>query len=145
MSNVFFRALPAGLTDFAVISSLVLFCREFDVGGSDLSTSCTILLAIVGIMILYRIASPMTRFHWILWFSMILGIILCMIFLNRIFAINMISGRCAMLLVLFAIVTEPLLRYLSLLIRKIWDLCSWVRNWIARRREEQEKLFADLM
>ena len=32
--------------------------------ASDLSTSCTVLLAIVGIMILYRIASPMTKYHW---------------------------------------------------------------------------------
>ena len=144
MSNVFFRALPAGLTDFIVISSLVLFCREFQVSGTDLATSCTILLAIVGIMILYRIASPMTRFHWVLWFTMIFGIILCMIFLNRVFAINMISGRCAMLLVLFAIVTEPLLRYLSILIRKIWEFCAWIRNRFMRRKAEQEKLFADL-
>ena len=91
LSNVFFRALPAGITDFVVISGLVVFCREFNVSDSDLSTSCTILLAIVGVMILYRIASPMTKYHWVMWFGMIFGLLFCMIFMNQIFAISSLS------------------------------------------------------
>ncbi len=135
LSNVFFRALPAGLTDFAVISSLVVFCLEFNVSDSDMSTSCTILLAIVGVMILYRIASPMTKYHWVLWFAMIFGILFCMTFLNRIFAISALSRRCAMLLVIFAIITEPGMRYSSLLIQKIWDLVGWGRRkWQERKK-----------
>ena len=122
LSNVFFRALPAGMTDFAVISALVIFCREFQVGRTDLSTSCTILLAIVGIMILYRIASPMTKLHWILWVGMIFGILFCMTFMNRIFSISTLSRKSAMLLIIFAIITEPVLRYLSLATKKILEM-----------------------
>ena len=135
LSNVFFKALPAGLTDFAVISALVVFCREFRVSSTDMSTSCTILLAIVGIMILYRIASPMTKFHWLLWFAMIFGILFGMTFLNHIFAISMLSRKCAMLLIIFAIITEPAIRYLSILVAKIWYLCGKIRKkWGARFR-----------
>lgn len=136
LSNVFFRALPAGITDFAVISSLVVFCHEFKVSDSDMSTSCTILLAIVGIMILYRIASPMTKFHWVLWFAMIFGILFGMTFLNQIFAISTLSRKSAMLLIIFAIITEPLMRYSSILIQKIWDLARWMkRKWRKRKKE----------
>lgn len=135
LSNVFFRSLPAGLTNFAVISSLVVFCREFAVADEELSTSCTILLAIVGIMILYRIASPMTKFHWVLWFGMIFGILFCMIFLNRVFSISTLSRRCAMLLVIFAIITEPLMRYLSALIQKIWAFASWAKKKLLERKK----------
>lgn len=39
-----------------------------------------IILAIVGLMILYQIASPMTKYHWILWFGMAAGLLYCMIF-----------------------------------------------------------------
>ena len=135
LSNVFFRALPAGITDFAVISSLVVFCQEFNVNENDLSTSCTILLAIVGIMILYRIASPMTKYHWILWFAMIFGILFSMLFLNEVFAISALSRKCAMLLVIFAIITEPGMRYSSLLIQKIWDLMAWGKQkWLERKK-----------
>jgi cation-transporting ATPase E len=144
LSNVFFRALPAGLTDFAVISALVIFCREFEVSQTDMSTSCTILLAIVGIMILYRIASPMTTPHWILWIGMIFGILFCMTFMNRIFAISTLSEKSAMLLVIFAIITEPLLRYLSLLIRKIWQLTGWAARKVRSRRQAREDLFRNL-
>ena len=144
LSNVFFRALPAGLTDFAVISALVIFCKEFNVSETDMSTSCTILLAIVGIMILYRIASPMTTFHWVLWISMIFGILFCMTFMNRIFAISTLSDKSAMLLIIFAIITEPALRYLSLLTRKIWQLAAWIMKKVRIRKEEQENLFRNI-
>ena len=131
LSNVMFKALPAGLTDFAVISLLVVFCQEFRVGGRDLSTSCTILLAIVGIMILYRIAQPMTIFHWVLWISMICGIVVSMIFFNQIFAISMLSRKSAMLLLIFAIITEPCLRYTSILTALIWKFFRSVKaRWI---------------
>ena len=144
LGNVFFKALPAGLTDFAVISSLVVFCQEFAVSGTDLSTSCTILLAIVGIMILFKIMSPMTKTHWVLWFAMIAGILIGMTFLNHVFAITAISGRCAMLLIVFAIITEPSLRYLSLLTGKFRDFCGRFLGGLQKRRAEQEKLFADM-
>ncbi|MBQ6321817.1 MAG: HAD-IC family P-type ATPase, partial [Lachnospiraceae bacterium] len=127
LSNVLFKALPAGLTDFAVISLLVIFCREFRVDSRDLSTSCTILLAIVGIMILYRIASPMAAFHWVLWVAMVCGIVFSMTFLNQIFSISMLSRKSAMLLLIFAIITEPALRYTSKLIEWIWKLCRYAR------------------
>lgn len=135
LSNVFFRALPAGLTNFAVISSLSVFCQVFNVDETDLSTSCTILLAIVGVMILYRIASPMTKFHWVMWFGMIFGLLFCMTFLNQIFAISSLSQKSSMLLVIFAIITEPLFRYTSLLIKKIWELAAWAGEKLRKRKE----------
>ena len=134
LSNVFFRALPAGLTNFAVISSLSVFCQVFQVDETDLSTSCTILLAIVGVMILYRIASPMTKFHWVMWFGMIFGLLFCMTFLNQIFAISSLSQKSSMLLVIFAIITEPLFRYTSLLIKKIWELAAWTGEKLRKRK-----------
>ena len=113
LSNVLFKALPGGLTDFIVVSGLYLFCMEFGVDANDVSTSSTILLAIVGLMILYQIASPMTKYHWFLWFGMAAGLLYCMIFVSGIFAITSISKKCVMLLVIFAIITEPTFRYLS--------------------------------
>jgi len=118
LTNVLLKALPAGLTDFLVVSGLVVFCKEFQVNGVDVSTSCTILLAIVGFMILHSIASPMTRLHWGLLVGVIVGWLFCMLFVSRLFAITSISRQCAMLMVIFAIITEPVLRYLSLFIRK---------------------------
>ncbi len=114
LRNVLFKALPGGLTDFLVISGLYGFCLVFGIAGTDLSTACTILLAIVGLMVLYQIASPMTRFHWLLWIVMAAGLIYCMIFMRSIFGITSITMKCLMLMLVFAIITEPVFRYLRL-------------------------------
>ena len=113
MTNVMLKALPAGLTDFLAVSSLVLFCQEFGVNEGDISTSCTILVAIVGFMILYQIAKPMTIGHRVLMVGMVAGWLFCMIFVSHLFAIRDISRQCMMLTAVFAIATEPVLRYLS--------------------------------
>lgn len=132
LSNVLFKALPGGLTDFLVVSSLYTFCMEFQVGENDVSTSCTIILAIVGLMILYQIASPMTKTHWVLWFAMTGGLVYCITFVRRIFAITSISKQCLMLLIVFAVVTEPTFRYLSIWIRKL-------SIWYAQRRRRSRR------
>ncbi len=112
LTNVFLKALPAGLTDFIVVAGLVVFCNEFHVDEQSISTCCTILLAIVGFMILYRIASPMTVLHWALLISMFIGWLVCMLFVGKLFSITDITRQCTMLLIVFALITEPLLRYL---------------------------------
>jgi cation-transporting ATPase E len=114
--NVLVKALPAGLTDFIVVSGLVWFCREFEVNLDSLSTSCTVLIAIVGLMILYRIAKPMTKLHAALIIAMIVGLLFCSLAIGEFFAISFISRKTAMLMVIFAIITEPCLRYLSILV-----------------------------
>lgn len=124
------------MTDFLVVSSLYMFCMEFQVSETDVSTSCTIILAIVGLMILYQIASPMTKYHWILWFGMATGLLYCMIFVSRIFAITSVSKQSMMLLIVFAIVTEPTFRYLSILIRK---LSEWYTQHRLRQAEKAQR------
>lgn len=120
LTNVLVRALPAGLTDFLAVSALVLFCREFAVDPECLSTSCTVLVAIVGFMILYRIIRPLKKWHAVMLFVLIAGWLFCMLFVNRLFAITGISKQCAMLMAVFAIATEPALRYLSLIVEWIY-------------------------
>lgn len=130
LTNVFVRALPAGLTDFIVVSALVMFCREFAVDLDCLSTSCTIIIAIVGFMILYRIAKPMNVWHILLMVGVVGGWLFCMFFARPFFGITDISRQCAMLMVIFAIITEPMLRYLSLAVEGI-------HGWFGRLREKQ--------
>ena len=113
MTNVLLKALPAGLTDFFAVSSLVLFCQVFGVNEEDISTSCTILVAIVGFMILYQIAKPMTAGHRVLMVGMVAGWLFCMIFVSHLFAIRDISGQCMMLTAVFTVAAESILRYLS--------------------------------
>ena len=132
LTNVLVRALPAGLTDFIVVSGLVIFCREFQVDLDCLSTSCTILVAIVGFMILHRIARPMNTGHIVMLVGVIAGWILCMLFGRSFFGITEISKQCEMLMIIFAIITEPVLRYLSLIVEWISARCRMIHARFSR-------------
>lgn len=124
LSNVLIKALPAGLTDFLVVGALVVFGSVFGVNETDTSTACTMLLAIVGFMILYHISKPLNPLRWCVWVGCIVGLLVCSIWLGDVFGIKHMSMECVMLFVLFAIVTEPTLRYGTILVEKIGGIIT---------------------
>ena len=133
LSNVLIKALPAGLTDFLVVGALVIFGRVFGVNETDISTACTMLLAIVGFMILYHISKPLNLLRWIVWIGSGVGLLVCSIYLGDIFGITHMSMECVMLFVVFAIVTEPVLRYSTMFIERIGAVVA------SRRRKRAVK------
>lgn len=119
LTNVVLKALPAAVTDALAVGALVIFGRTFGVNSTDISTAATMLLAIVGFMILYKISAPMNKFRTVILAGCIAGLLFCSIFLNDLFAITGMTTECVMLFVVFAIATEPVLRYLTLLVGKL--------------------------
>ena len=119
LTDVFLKALPAALTDVLAVGALVIFGRTFGVSSADISTAATMLLSIVGFMILYTISAPMNVLRSVILGGCIVGLLFCSIFLNDLFAITGMTTKCVMLFVVFAIATEPVLRYLTWLIGKL--------------------------
>ncbi len=126
ITNVLIGALPAGITDAIVVGALVIFGKVFAVDSTDISTASTLLLAIVGLMILYRTCKPLNLFRGAVVVCCALGMLICIFFVSDLFAITSISLKCGMLLGIFAIATEPLLRYGTVLISFISRICSKV-------------------
>lgn len=119
LTNVFLKALPAAVTDALAVGALVIFGRTFGVNSTDISTAATMLLAIVGFMILYKISAPMNKIRVGILGGCIVGLLFCSIFLKDLFAITGMTMECVMLFVVFAIATEPVLRYLTVLVEKL--------------------------
>ena len=119
LTNVFLKALPAALTDVLAVGALVVFGQTFGVNPTDISTAATMLLAIVGFMILYKISAPMNILRTAVVGGCIVGLLFCSIFLHQLFAITSMSTKCIMLFVVFSIATEPVLRYLTALVGKL--------------------------
>lgn len=119
LTNVLLKALPAALTDALAVAALVIFGRTFDVSSTDISTAATMLLAIVGFMILYKISAPMNKIRFSIVSGCIAGLLFCSIFLKDLFATTSMTKECIMLFVVFAIATEPVLRYLTTLVEKV--------------------------
>lgn len=122
LTNVFLKALPAGITDVVAVGALVAFAEVFDVAPGDVATASTMLLAIVGFMILFQICKPMNALRAIVWIGCVIGLLCCSIFLPDLFAIQGMSKECIMLFVVFSIATEPVLRYLTRFV-------GMVREW----------------
>ena len=119
MLNVVLKALAAAITDALAVGALVVFGRTFELSNHDVSTAATILMAIVGFMILYKISCPINKFRAGILVLCAIGLVLCSIFLSDMFGLTNMSTKCVMLFVVFSIATEPLFRYLSLLVEKI--------------------------
>lgn len=128
LSNVFLKALPAGLTDVLAVGALVVFGQTFGVHSDDISTAATMLLAIVGFVILFKICEPMNKLRAAVWLGSIAGLLLCSIFLPELFAITGMSKECIMLFVVFSIATEPVLRYLTMGLEKLQALYGSFRK-----------------
>ena len=132
LGNIIRRALPAAITDFFVIASLVVFGEAFDVSSIDISTASAILMAIVGFMILYHIVKPMDKYRWAILWGCVGCMIFCMIFMRSFFGITSMSTRCIMLFVVFSITTEPILRYLI-------KLQGWIGYIIGKLRRGRDR------
>lgn len=113
-----------------MVATLVVFGQEFAVGSEDISTAATVLLAIVGFMILYRISKPLNWMRWTILIGSIIAFIFCSTYLNQLFAISDMSRKCIMLLVVFSVATEPVLRYLSILVDSISSFLPEAENFL---------------
>lgn len=135
LRRVIMRSMPAALTDFFAIAALVVFGNTFSVSSEDISVAATFLLAIVGFMILFRISSPMNRYHALIMGGCIVGLCVMAYYFNSLFDIKVPSTRCAMLFVLFAIATEPCMRYLS----KLFELIDTKMELVDHKRMRKRK------
>lgn len=130
LTNVLLKALPAGLTDVLIVGFLTVFGQTFGMSNEEISTAATLLLAIVGLMILFKISKPMNVFRWIVWSAMVAGLLFCVIFLKNLFGIGVMTRKCCMTLIVFAVATEPLLRYIS-------QIVAGIRKRVLRRLEKR--------
>ncbi len=126
LRRVLIRALPAALTDFFSIAALVVFGQTFGVDSTDISVAATFLLGIVGFIILWNISAPVNRYRSVVITGCAIGLILTAFLFNELFEIYVISPQCMMLFVLFAIATEPCMRYLT-------RLAAWIEARMMRR------------
>lgn len=114
LKRVLIKAMPAGLTDFFAVVALTIFAKTFTMSEDELSVAATFLLAIVGFIILANISAPLNKYRVLVITGVILGMLLTSYFLDFLFGIKTLSKQCYMLFTLFAIATEPCMRYLTM-------------------------------
>jgi cation-transporting ATPase E len=140
LKRILLKALPAALTAFVVIAAMAKFGEEFKFNIDDISVSSTYLFAIVGFMILIFISRPMNRYRYGVLVVCVIGLLLTSVFFRNLFSITPISKQCFMLLVIFAICTEPFFRYLTWLAERIDQAFYKRKEKREIRREMRHKI-----
>lgn len=133
--NVIKKALPGGLTDTIVVGVMVLFGTIFKASTTDISVASTILLAIVGLFVLYNIMKPINNIKMCIFIICTGGLIISMLFLRNLFGISeTMSIQGVLLCIIFTILINPILNYTTILIEKTSNLINKFKNEILSRR-----------
>ncbi len=133
LPNVFKMAAPAGITMFISVSAMVIFGQVFKIDEACISTSATMLVALVGFLFLGKVAIPANRLHVGMIVALILGMAYCVVFMPQLFDVGAITMKAAMLLIVFLIATEGLFRY----VHKGIGIAATISEHRHNKREEK--------
>ena len=98
ITGVLRRAFPGGLTNIFVILAAQAFMVAFALPLEQISTVCTAILAVVGMLVLFQVCKPFDKFRRRIWFAMAAALIGCFTLLGGIFELRI--GSAAVLLVM---------------------------------------------
>ncbi len=96
------RAFPAGLTNTLCVLTAMLLLRQFSLSAGEVSTVCTALLAVVGLLALARISAPMGPWRRLVWLSMAGILVLCFTVIPGFLELGLYSAEAFRLLAVLA-------------------------------------------
>lgn len=135
LKNILFKAFPGGLVGTIIVAAMVVFGTIFEASASDISSASTILLAVIGLMVLYNISKPMDKYKWAIWSFCALGLTISILFLKELFAITRsMSIQGTLLCINFMLISEVVLRYLT----KFFELVKNIKEKIITRLKRQK-------
>ena len=123
VSNILRRSVPGGITDFILVGIMVLMGAIFSLSAEEVGTCSTILLAVVGMQMIYRVTKK--PFNWYKRGIMILcavGIVFCFAFLPWLFGLNAISIQAIAIVVTLVLLSMPLLHYVGKIVDWFWTV-----------------------
>ncbi|MDR3210251.1 MAG: HAD-IC family P-type ATPase [Oscillospiraceae bacterium] len=134
LANVLLNALPAGLTDLAVITGLMFLGERYAIGGAALSTMAVIVIAFVGQLMLLKVSLPLNRLRRAMVIAMPLGFTLGAVLLAKLFNMAALSGREALITALVCLACVPLMLALCWAVARLKNALHFDRKVKTRAR-----------
>jgi len=122
VSNILRRSIPGGLADFILVGVMVLMGNIFALTPGEIGTCSTVLLAAVGMQMIYRVAKK--PFSWYKRGIMILcaaGVVFCFAFLPWLFGLSSVSIQAVTIAITLTLLSMPLLHYVGKFIDWFWE------------------------
>jgi len=111
MKNIILKALPGGVTDMVLVMIMTLLGRVLGISVPEMTTAATILLATIGMMVLYDVSKPMAWDKKAIWGISAVGLGFSLLFLKPLFGITTTMGwPVTLLLAVFLGLALPTLR-----------------------------------
>lgn len=135
LPNVLYRALPGGITDLLLILGVILFYMVFKVDVGVMSTICTVVLGVVGMLMVHITCQPYNLLRKVLVAGLVLSFVFCTLFLKNLFTLSALDLPGAMILIVFALLAWPALSLLMKVENRI--KAEIVAKITARRRKKR--------
>ncbi len=99
------RAFPGGLSNCFVVLAALAFMQVFGLPMEEISTICTAILSVVGMLVLFQICKPMGTWRKLVWGSMLAILVLCFTVLGTFLELRMESQQALLVLITLLLMT----------------------------------------
>ena len=107
MSNVFYKALPGGLTNLFLVLGIELFTYAFDFPVEQLYSISAVTVLFVGLLVLYQVCRPFDWKRRTVWGVMTVAALVCVVFFGELFSIRPLTLQTALVLAVFLLLAQP--------------------------------------
>ena len=133
LPTVLRQALPGGLTDLIVVLITHVMMISFQLPMGDSATVCTAVLALVGLMVLYKVSVPFDLFRKLIWGAMAIALLGSFTLLGAPFELTITDSR-SYLVLLSALIMAPTVFYALQRLFEQWDrLWSFLKSKLKKK------------
>ena len=110
LRNVLFRALPAAMTDLAMVVGILLFYIAFHLDDTAMITICTGVMGIVGLMMVHRTCQPYNTIRKVM--IVVLGVLFVIAYFGfpALFNLQKLDLQSALILIVFGLLSWPVMK-----------------------------------
>lgn len=110
LRNVLFRALPAAMTDLAMVVGILLFYIAFHLDDTAMITICTGVMGIVGLMMVHRTCQPYNTIRKVM--IVVLGVLFVVAYFGfpALFNLQKLDLQSALILIVFGLLSWPVMK-----------------------------------
>ena len=103
MPNVIYRALPAALSDLILVVGVMLFYLAFHIKEDMLSTLCTGIMGIVGLLMIHQTSLPLNKLRKAMLIGLCAAFVVCYFFLPELFTLSALDNPSLLILIVLGL------------------------------------------
>lgn len=147
LSNVLYRAFPAGLANVTLVLGVIAFYQIFGISKDELSTISAILVGFVGIIMVYRVCTPFNLLRKALFGAVIAAFLFCILFLRDLFSLTVLSAGGMLVQIVFVLAAIPIIwayeNVITMLNNKTEPLRLYISKRLTKRKRAKARKGAD--